>query len=401
MTMHNITKIKLFRILLRITYVPSLFLMYPLALLKKKSESGLFFFFDRFALGGAQRIHLDILKSIPEIPKQVFFTRISRNHAFRQEFFAIPEAESRDIHVWCDYLFFRLFSVHYFCFYINRHSKAQVFGANATFFYDMLPFLKKKFIRTELLHNFTFGKNGMEFFGLMNVRLLTHRIVYDFHTRENIVKQYAAYQIDPLYLNRLLFIEPGVDIPAEQVKSFDHPLKLVCAGRGGPQKRIWLLNRIAEHCIDVHLPVQFYFAGTLIPELTEKVKLHAQLYGEITDPAKMAALLSASDIALLTSLYEGFPMFIKESMANGCIPLVTALPGNLTHLQDGFNSLLIHEIHDEIRLVQEAIEKIELLAADKELCVRLSREAYRYARDHFSRLSFTKTYRKLFGIPEE
>src|SRR5450432_3031270 len=70
--MHNITKIKLFRILLRITYLPSLILLYPVALFRKKSGSGLFFFFDRYSLGGAQRIHLDILKSIPETDKQIF-----------------------------------------------------------------------------------------------------------------------------------------------------------------------------------------------------------------------------------------------------------------------------------------------------------------------------------------
>ncbi len=394
MTMHNITKIKLFRILLRITYLPSLLVLYPLAQFRKKSTSGLFFFFDRYALGGAQRIHLDILKSIPEIKKQVFFTRLSQNSAFRREFFDIPNANSRDIHIWCDYLLFRLFSVHYYCFYINRHDSAHIFGANSTFFYDMLPFLKKKFIRTELLHNFTFGKRGMEFFGLMNYRLLSFRIIYDYYTRENIEKQYAGYKIDPLYLKRLLFIEPGVEIPAEPMKSFESPLSLVCAGRGGPQKRIWLLNRIAEYCIDASMPVRFHFAGTLIPELTDKVKSQSVIHGEISNPLKMAELLNTSDIALLTSLYEGFPMFIKESMANGCIPLVTALPGNLMHLRDGFNSLLIHEIHNEVLLVQEAIEKIELLILDKDLCRRLSAEAYQYARDHFSRQSFNKKYRE-------
>jgi glycosyltransferase involved in cell wall biosynthesis len=372
--------------------------MYPLALLKKKSESGLFFFFDRYSLGGAQRIHLDILKSIPEKNKQVFFTRFSQNDAFQKEFYSVPRSENQDIHIWCDNLLFRLFSVHFYCFYINRHSNVHVFGANSTFFYDMLPFLKRKFTCTELLHNFTYGKNGMEFFGLLNVQFLTHRIVYDFHTRENIKKQYAEYRVDPVYLTRLLFIEPGVDIPAEHLKSFDHPLKLVCAGRGGPQKRIWLLNRIAEHCIDAGLPVKFFFAGTLIPELTDKVKSNAVLFGEIRDPVKMSTLLADSDVALLTSIYEGFPMFIKESMANGCIPLVTALPGNLTHLQDGFNSLLIHEIHDEIKLVREAIKKIETLVNDKMLCMRLSHVAYSYAREHFSRESFNKSFRTLFSI---
>src|SRR5450631_3949609 len=265
--MHNITKIKLFRILLRITYLPSLILLYPLALFRKKSGSGIFFFFDRFSLGGAQRIHLDILKSIPDSEKQIYFTRFSPDALFQKEFYGIPHTESRDIHIWCDYLLLRLFSVHYFSFYINRHQRAQIFGANSTFFYDLLPFVKKKIIRTELLHNFTFGKKGMEYFGLMNFKWLTYRVVYDSFTRENIVLQYAENHINPVYLQRLLFIEPGVDIPAEEKKSFDGPLKIICAGRGGPQKRIWLLNRIAEFFIEQKSPILFHFAGSLLSEL--------------------------------------------------------------------------------------------------------------------------------------
>jgi glycosyltransferase involved in cell wall biosynthesis len=393
--MHNITKIKLFRILLRITYLPSLIILYPLALLRKKSADGLFFFFDRYSLGGAQRIHLDILKSIPETGKQVFFTRYSPNAVFRGEFLQIPNSQSRDIHICCDWLLLRLFCVHYFSFYINRHSSAQVFGSNSTFFYDMLPFIKKKLIRTELLHNFTFGKNGMEFFGLVNCRFLTHRIVYDSFTKENIEKQYAFYKIDPGYLRLILFIEPGVDIPAEKIRPFGLPLNILSAGRGGIQKRVWLVNRIAEYFADQQLPVRFHFAGTLTGELSDKVKTNSVIHGEISDPRKMAALLSESDIALLTSLYEGFPMFIKEAMANGCIPVVTALTGNLMHLEDRTNCLLIHEIHDEAELVKQAIENIMELIGNKDLRVRLSTEAYRYAKDHFSRETFNNSYRKL------
>jgi len=394
--MHNITKIKLFRILLRITYLPSLIFLYPFVLLRKKSKGGLFFFFDRFSLGGAQRIHLDILKSIPEKEKIVFFTRHSPNKVFKDEFYHTPNTGCRDIHIWCDWLLLRLFSVHYFSFYINRHQEAQVFGANSTFFYDMLPFIHKSIIRTELLHNFTFGKNGMEFFGLMNVRLLTNRIVYDFYTRENIKKQYAEFHIDPVYLRRLVFIEPGVDIPPDEKKSCESPLQIICAGRGGPQKRIWLVNRIAEEMIDRQLPVRFHFAGTLIQELSDKVKTHATVHGEISDPLKMGSLLSGMNIALLTSSYEGFPMFIKESMAHGCIPVVTALPGNLTHLTDGVNCLLIHEIQDEDLVVKEAIDKVIELSGNKFRCMELSGNAYQYARINFNRTRFNEAYRDLF-----
>jgi glycosyltransferase involved in cell wall biosynthesis len=366
-------------------------------LFRKKSTSGRFFFFDRFSLGGAQRIHLDILKSIPEKQKMVFFTRLSPNAVFKDEFYQIPNTECRDIHFWSDWLLLRLFSVHYFSFYINRHQNAQVFGANSTFFYDMLTFIHTRIVRTELLHNFTFGKKGMEFFGLMNVQLLTNRIVYDSYTRENIEKQYAEFHVGPEYLRKLLFIEPGVDIPPEEKKLFVSPLQIVCAGRGGSQKRIWLINRIAENIVDRQLPVRFHFAGTLINELSEKVKTNSTIYGEISDPLKMSSLLSRMDIALLTSSYEGFPMFIKESMAHGCIPIATALPGNLTHLTDGVNCLLIQEIQDEGLVVKEAIEKITELTGNKDRCKELSGNAYQYAKMNFSRRRFNESYRDLFG----
>jgi L-malate glycosyltransferase len=394
-TMHNITKIKLFRILLRITYLPSLIILYPLAFLRDKSKSGLFFFFDRYAMGGAQRIHLDILKSIPECDKEVFFTRRSPDKVFKNEFYGISNADCRDIHIWCDYLVFRLFSVHYFSFYINRHSSPHIFGANSTFFYDMLPFIKKDAKRTELLHNFTFGKKGMEFFGLMNYRFLDNRIVYDYYTKQNIEEQYARFQVDPVFLKRILFIEPGVDIPPRKKKSFDPPLKIICAGRGGPQKRIWLVNQIAESLIDLHAAVQFHFAGTLISELSGKLKTHSVLHGEISDPGQMNNLLGECDLALLTSSYEGFPMFIKESMANGCVPVVTALPGNQMHLRDRINSMLIHEIQDEKILIQEGVQIITELTSDRNLCGRLSEDAYQYANQHFSRDEFNIQYRRL------
>jgi L-malate glycosyltransferase len=173
------------------------------------------------------------------------------------------------------------------------------------------------------------------------------------------------------------------------------PLKIICAGRGGPQKRIWLVNLIAENLIDQQANIEFHFAGTLISELSSKVKTNSVIHGDVKNPEKMAGLLAAAHIALLTSSYEGFPMFIKEAMANGCIPVVTALPGNLTHLKNGSNCLLIEEILDESELVRQGIDIIRKLLSNQDLCIRLSLEAYNYAARHFSRTEFNLQYRKL------
>ncbi|HEY0676909.1 MAG TPA: glycosyltransferase family 4 protein [Chitinophagaceae bacterium] len=391
--MHNLTKIKLFRIAAWITYPIALVFIYPFVLLKKKNASHLFFFFDRYAIGGAQRVHLDILKSVEDVHKQVYFTRKSLNTSLKNEFYSIPNTVSKDVHFWCDNLLFRLFSVHYFVFYINRHASAHVFSSNSTFFYDMLPFFNRKVRTTELLHNFTFGKKGMEFFGLANHRHLTNRIVIDAHTLSNIRQQYDSAGLSS-YMDRVKLIEPGVMVPPYRRTAFTLPLKVLYAGRGGPQKRIHLLNRIAEHCIKEQLPVEFHFAGTMMDELSPTLKEHSILHGQISSQQKMYELYDHCDVILLTSAYEGFPMIIKEGMACGCVPVVTALEGNKTHLRHGYNALLINEVEDENLVVSIALNHINTLIDDTKLLFNLSKTCHEYAVLNFSLEQFRTAYRE-------
>ncbi|MDB5230243.1 MAG: hypothetical protein JWN76_1048 [Chitinophagaceae bacterium] len=393
--MHNLVKIKIFRILLKISYPFALVFVYPFVLLKKKSKSHIFFFFDRFVIGGAQRIHLDILNALDDQDKEVFFTRRSVNNGLKEEFYSIPKTYCTDIHFWCDNLLFRLISVHYYSFFINRHSSLHVFSANSTFFYDMLPFLHEKIIKTELLHNFTFGKNGMEYFGLANVTHLTNRVVYDAYTLSNIKKQYSKYNIDAGFIQRIHFIEPGVNIPPAPQKNLTPPLNILYAGRGGKQKRIYLLNRIAEYFIKQSSPVIFHFAGTMADELSDLVKSKAVLHGEISSPEKMYELYKSTHAILMTSAYEGFPMLIKEGMACGCVPVVTALEGNKMHLTDNENSLLINAVENEEEVVRLGIEQVKKLL-EKELLEKLSANAYNYAKEYFNKAKFIEQYRALF-----
>jgi glycosyltransferase involved in cell wall biosynthesis len=392
--MHNLTKIKIFRCLLWITYPVALLLIYPFVFLRRKNTTHLFFFFDRFAIGGAQRIHLDILKSVEDHSKQVFFTRKSPNEGLRDAFYSIPMAENFDIHLWCDYLLFRLFSVHYFAFYVNRHKRAHVLSSNSTFFYDMLPFLRKHVHKTELLHNFSYGKKGMEFFGLANYRFLNTRIVYDSFTLSNLKAQYRAYKIPFIYNERILFIEPGVDVPDSFVTKFRPPLKILYAGRGGPQKRVWLLNRIARHFISRRDSIEFHFAGPLKDDLDPDVAGAGVVYGEVRTKEAMNRLYSACHVIILTSAYEGFPMVIKEGMAYGCVPLVTALEGNKMHLKNMFNAILIDDTENEDSVVQQGISQLESLLLTESLLTCLSSSGFEYAREHFNKERFLKSYRE-------
>lgn len=393
--MHNLTKIRLFRILLQLSWFPSLLLIYPIALLRRKLELKHVFFFDRYSLGGAQRVHIDILCSIAEVPKLVLFTRKSPNAVMKAAFEEVPNTRCRDIHFWCDNLFFRLFAVHYWAFFLNRHSGLTILSANSTFFYDLLPWLRKDFFRIELLHNFTYGKKGMEFFGLASYQYLDKRLVVDAFTAENIREQYAQSGVDASFSDRIQMVEPGVSLPECLPDKGTRPLKVLYAGRGGVQKRVWLIGRMAAYCYANSLPVEFHFAGDLDNELSFEVKKRSVMHGRISDQTVMQQLYADCHVILLSSAYEGFPMTIKEGMAQGCIPVVTALPGNKTHLQHGENALLIESIDDEDAVVLQGTAHLKELSADAALRVRLSASAFSYAIKTFSKQYFTSAYRRL------
>lgn len=392
--MHNLKKIRIFRLLLALTWLPSLILLYPIVLLRRRSSSRHFFLFDRYCLGGAQRVHLDILNSIPELPKSVYFTRSSPDSVMKSEFEATPGTACHDIHFWCDNLFFRMFSVHYLAFYLNRHQDIQIFSANSTFFYDLLPFLKKGITRTELLHNFTYGKNGMEFFGLANHRYLDRRLTVDHVTAQNIKDQYEEFGVPAVFRERVQVIEPGVIVPERLPEKGGKPLKVLYAGRGGAQKRIWLIDRIAGTIVREQTDMEFHFAGTMMEELSPAVKAAAVIHGQIDRQEDMQALYRQCDVLLMTSAYEGFPMFIKEGMAFGCIPVVTGLPGNKTHLRHGENALLLEPVQEE-GVVTEGIEALRYLVQQPDIRKGLQASAHRYARTHFDKSVFKAAYRQL------
>lgn len=393
--MHNLTKIKIYRLLLRISYLPSLLFIYPFACFRKKSDARLVFLFDRYAIGGAQRIYLDVLKSVEDQPKLLYFTRSSADDKLKQSFYETPRAEIKDIHGHCENLFIRLFSIHYYAFYFNRHKNLHLFSSNSTFFFDLLPFLKKDIIKTELFHNFAYGKNGMEFFGLANYRYLDHRVIYDNLTLSNIRNQYQEYGVPGSYLERLRFLEPGVNIPAFQPKDFRLPIKVLYAGRGGAQKRVWIINNIIEKVSAMQLPVSFYFAGTMTDDLSEFTRTHATILGGISSIDEMYKIYQQSHLLILTSAYEGFPMVIKESMACGCVPLVTALEGNKTHLADHQNALLIEAIDNEEMVAQQAIEHLQYMVNHPVEWQQLSVRCYEYAVQHFSKAQFLQSCRVL------
>ncbi|HEX5314918.1 MAG TPA: hypothetical protein VFX38_08460, partial [Gammaproteobacteria bacterium] len=173
-------RVRVFRLCSAVVWPLALLFVYPLSLLKKKNPGGLFFLFDRYCIGGAQGVFLDILAAVEDSPKQLYFTRRPADSGLKHLFYAVPNTEIREIDFWTCNPLLRFFAVHFYAFYINRHRGARVLGSNSTFFYDLVPFLSRKVRSIDLFHNFqNYGNHGFQFYGLATCRHLDVRVVVD------------------------------------------------------------------------------------------------------------------------------------------------------------------------------------------------------------------------------
>ena len=109
---------------------------------------------------------------------------------------------------------------------------------------------------------------------------------------------------------------------------------------------------------------------------------------------QVVKILNASDIFVLSSYSEGFPMVILEAMAAG-LPIVATKVGAIPEIiEDGINGFLVR-----IKDADELCQKIAVLAANKHLRLNMGNEniarvAARYSIESVAQI-FDKTYREI------
>jgi glycosyltransferase involved in cell wall biosynthesis len=115
-------------------------------------------------------------------------------------------------------------------------------------------------------------------------------------------------------------------------------------------------------------------AGEFLPEYQEKLApmlAHpsVRVLGHRKD---IPALMRKSDIVILPSLEEGFPLVIADAIGTGCVPLASdACNGICSHMDTG----LVHRVGD----VETLADQITLLHSDRALLKRLRSTCLRKA----------------------
>ncbi len=349
--------------------------------------SRLAFFFATPAIGGAERVHADIVAAVAEQTPDVFFTEIPPNEGL----LPLYTKNARVIK-----LGERLRGAVGFYLTVGRmavrlnRAGGVVFGAFSHFFYRMLPYLGTHVRRIDLIHNF--GVN-FEHFSLPYVAQVDRRVMINGSVAEALKKLYREHGVAPSLDSRVLVIENAVDVPAAPPAKDAGPLRVLYVGRPTPEKRVHLIGKLAAAAKDAGLDARFAAVGD--------VKLaDVDCVGVITDPAALRSHYEKAHVLVLTSEREGFPVAVMEAMAQGAVPLCTDVGGLISHVINDRTGTLVPAQPEEA-VISAMLDQLQHWAADRSGLARLSAAAHERASTHFARPRFDAAYRELLAAPAE
>lgn len=352
--------------------------------------------FPGYALGGAEKVHADIIACFPEKRVLVLFTRRSANDKM-YHLFDLPHVTLLDISRFTDNKakYWQNFIWRGICAgFINRHQKRPVvFSGQCNFGYKLLPHLDREVRKVELIHvaEKKFSWITFPFIGLIDRRIMISDIII-----QRALDFYRQIGVPHKYDSRIQKIINQTPIPESiPVRIYNDPIKVYYAGRGGYPKRLYLLMEIIRRCQANQLPLSFHFAGSMEDEIPGDLRNSITYHGEIPGGEPMRALHRQMDILLMVSASEAFPMLIMEAMAHGALVVSTNVGGIPEHIHHGENGLLIEDSTEE-EIIKNGVLILTELCTNREKLKRLAEASRSYAEKHFSEESFCNAYHQAF-----
>lgn len=366
--------------------------------LNKVKKAKVIFFFPYYHTGGAEKVHLNIVKAVSDQRNYVFFTDISYSDGFKRDFYSYADVYEVYEFLNRNYAVKRIFTkILIFRMNASKNLKS-VFGCHSEFFYEIVPHLSNKIKKYDLIHAFVKpDKGGIEIFSLPYVEYLDKRIVIDIKGKQDLDSLYDLKKLSTELNKRIQIIPNGLETLETFPKHKD--LDIFCVGfvgRWAKEKRPELYVQIVNKLKELYPKIQFVMAGPNFQE-NEKIISDAGIInlGEIRDPTILKEWYNKMNVILVTSYREGFPMVIMESMMHGVIPISTNVGSINQHIKDKFNGFLIENETNLAEIENEFIEKIIYLYKNNEEREIISKNAKEYALNNFGIDSFIEKYRLL------
>jgi glycosyltransferase involved in cell wall biosynthesis len=376
--------------------------IFPLVLLGRfigifyriNNPGGYFFVFPNRDTGGSYKVNADLANLVKDKKPVLLFTKHERNGGFRH-LFEIEGAKIIDLSSQIDNKWLHFINIIWrgiIASSVNRCTRPVLFGGECIYFYKLLPHVAKKTWRVELCHVNIWLNYTQAFIPFIDKRIFSTEKIRRDHEH-----QYQQNRVPKKYFERLVFIDNKIPIPEEYWPAYKH-VSVLFVGRGAPQKRACLVAEIAKRVIAIRPQIKFTMIGDVLNVVPDDVKKIITIRTDIADPKQLIQFYKNNNVLILTSLFEGLPIVVMDMMAQGRVVLSTAvdgIPDYLKHMQTG---VLINEVKDEKKLINQAVDFILMLDDDEALVKRLSANARAFALSHFSAKVFDDSYKKMLLI---
>ena len=367
-----------------------------IALIKpQQKEYTMFFFFPFFHTGGAEKVHALITQSVGNENCIIYFTKKSVDATFLSDF-KKSNCVIKDISKFTDnkWLYFlNLIFRGIITSYINKQQhQPVVFNGQCNFGYKISPWVNSNLKQIELIHSF----NSFSWIRIPFIPFIYKTVMISKVRVGNHLEQYEKIKVPAIFNYRITYICNGIELPNETIiKDYTTPLNILYVGRGTPEKRVYIVAKIAEKVKQQNSAITFRIAGDVENSIPENLQSFCELKGNIDDANQLANLYKQAHLLLITSNTEGFPMVVMEAMAHACAIVATPVGDLPIHVQKE-NGFITSSIDEEI-VVEEMSLSILQLSNDRLLLKTLSKNNIDYAKEHFDIQLFNKKYQELIG----
>jgi glycosyltransferase involved in cell wall biosynthesis len=362
----------------------------------QNNTSRICFVFPYTHVGGAEKVHSEIINSFKDEKPLVIFSGFSDNDKFLKLFLApaqkivVPRAMN---HPFTKKSVLKKLAAH-----LNNQTNPVLFGANAMSFFELIPYLNARVKVVELVHAFkfkpgenTFQKNRISLYYRMDTRIFISN-----EAKKEMEKFYKFNNVSDKIASRLTYIPNCVNIAESSAIKFTKlPLKILFVGRNSKEKRIELIIDLARKCNLLFCgKIHFTIVG-FNQQSQFKLPENVAVIGEIIDSEVLETIYKANDILMITSEREGFPMVIMEAMANGLAILSTPVGDIPNHISVKTGFLV--SSNEPLQVVEEMFLIIEKILNNLSALDEIKNNNIEYAKMHFSRQSFNNNYKKVIN----
>jgi glycosyltransferase involved in cell wall biosynthesis len=369
-----------------------LYLSFKLRFYNKKPE--IIFFFPYHQIGGAEKVHLSIVKVFSEYRMLILFTKKSDNKGFLEDFRKLADCICLD--ELPRYPYFGRIIKKRLTDLMNRNRHALIFGSNSKAFYQALIETHKEVCGVDLIHAFVHPQEeGAEHWSIPAVSKLKRRIFISLEALERMKLFYKQHGVSEDLQQQFSLFRNYTDTNETYVVR-EKNLRAIYIGRGTSEKRIHLLFKIAR-AVQKYIPsFTLDIVGDVAPNEIKASESYITFHGIIREEEKIRALIRKCHILFLTSYREGLPMVVLEAMSEGCVPVTTAvgdLPSVIEHGKNGF----LLPVEDEQTIAIRATEIAELLNSNPSLLEEMGLAAMKTTKEKFSYENFKNAYLSLLN----